>query len=115
MIRRNYFFGKESFINANFIQSLINEKKVIKSRTAFHSTVIVRKVRKFCLLNSGKVREYSGDFQVEVLILSHKIYDHSVTTQAVVGSSGQMTSQNNYPVVTCNTYCKPVRIKIFVD
>ena len=115
MIRRNYFFGKESFINANFIQSLINEKKVIKSRTAFHSTVIVRKVRKFCLLNSGKVREYRGDFQVEVLILSHKIHDHSVTTQAVVGSLGQMTSQNKYPVVTCNTYCKPVRIKIFVD
>ena len=32
--------GKESFINAkkvlNFIQSLINENKVIKSLTAFH-------------------------------------------------------------------------------
>ena len=34
-------FGKESFINAEkvlyFIQSLINEKKVTKSVTAFHN------------------------------------------------------------------------------
>ena len=34
-------FRKESFINAkkvlNFIQSLTNEKKVIKSLTAFHT------------------------------------------------------------------------------
>ena len=34
-------FKKESFINAkkvlNFIQSLTNEKKVIKSLTAFHT------------------------------------------------------------------------------
>ena len=36
-------FGKESFINRkkvlNFIESLINEKKVIKALTAFHKKV----------------------------------------------------------------------------
>ena len=40
LYEESVIFGKKSFINAkevlNFVQSLINENKVIKSLTAFH-------------------------------------------------------------------------------
>ena len=64
-------FKKESFINAkkvlNFIQSLTNEKKVIKSLTAFH-TVIFPVCYSLKITNWNERKEYFLNISVSCYI-----------------------------------------------